>query len=65
MTTCDDDRHEPVTKQEVIGSYGQEYYEAAVAYGRHHHDEAGKPYWMAKEWDTVVGLLEIEGERRS
>src|SRR5208337_701826 len=65
MTTCDDDRREPVTRQEVISTYGQEYYEAALGYGRHHYDLDGEPCWLPHEWDTVVGLLAFEGEARS
>jgi len=64
MTTCDDDRRGPITADEVIEVYGRVYYLAALAYGRHHHDETGEPYWTADEWDTVVGLLEIEGVAR-
>jgi len=61
MTTGDDDRREPITADEVIRDYGREYYLAALAYGRHHHDETSEPYWTADEWDTAVGLIEIEG----
>ena len=65
MTTGNDDRREPITADEVIPDYGREYYLAALAYGRHHHDETGEPYWTADEWDTITGLLEVEGEARS
>ncbi len=65
MTTSGEDPREPITADEVIRDCGREYYLAALAYGRHHHDETGEPYWTADEWDTVVGLLAIEGEARS
>jgi hypothetical protein len=32
-----------------------------VGYGRHHHDEEGSPFWLADEWNTVVGLMLLEG----
>ncbi len=63
MTTGDDDRREPITADEAIRDYGREYYLAALAYCRHHHDETDQPFWTAEEWDTVVGLIEIEGGR--
>ena len=65
MTTRDEDKHEPITGDEVIRDCGREYYLAALAYGRHNHDETGEPYWTAEEWYAVVGLIEIEGESRS
>jgi|GEM_PF-3813961 len=65
MTTQEDDRRDPVTKQEVISTYGQAYYEAALGYERHHYDLVNQPCWLPVEWDTIVGLLEIEGESRS
>jgi len=65
MTTCDDDRREPVTAQEVISTSGLAYYEAALGYDRHHYDLDSQPCWLPHEWDTVVGLLAIEGEARS
>ena len=65
MTTCEGDRREPVTAQEVISIHGQAYYEAVLDYGRHHYDLDGEPCWLPHEWDTLVGLLKIEGEERS
>jgi len=65
MTTGDDDRREPITADEVIRDYGREYDLAALAYGRHPQDETGEPYWTADEWDSVVGLIEIEAGVRS
>ena len=32
----------------MIRDCGREYYLAALAYGRHHHDETGEPYWTAR-----------------
>jgi hypothetical protein len=59
----DEDRHDPVTAREVIRNYGEDYLQDALAFGWHYLDDAGNPYWLAGEWESITGLLEIEKRR--
>ena len=51
---------EPITAALVIRECGSAHFQAAVGYGRHHHDDAGELYWTPDAWDTISGLMAIE-----
>ena len=45
---------------EVISTHGMAFYEKMLAYGCHHTDQGGNPFWTWEEHDRLAGLIEIE-----
>jgi hypothetical protein len=52
-----------ITYDEAVGIYGQDTVEAALVHQRHHHDDDGRPYWIAAELVEAVGLVERERDQ--
>jgi hypothetical protein len=46
----------------VIEIYGLDFYKDAIAHLRHYHDDAGRPYWHAADWEDIEGLIGFEQE---
>lgn len=54
-----------ITTDDVICTLGLSVYDKALAYGRHHTDAEGRPFWTAAEFEATFGLIEIEEKGRS
>jgi hypothetical protein len=53
-----------VTYADAYDLLGWRDVDALVRLGRHHSDPDGKPYWLADEWDDLVGLIAYERRRK-
>ena len=52
-----------VTYDDAAAIYGAAVVEAALWYGRHHHDDAGRPWWSGKALAEALGLVEYEQDQ--
>jgi hypothetical protein len=55
--------HDIITYDDAVTIYGEDTVEAALAHHRHHHDDSGRPHWIAEELVEAVGLVEYEQDR--
>jgi hypothetical protein len=55
--------HEIITYKDAVAMYGREMIEAIMPHDRHHHDESGRPYWLAEELAEAAELVQIERSR--
>jgi hypothetical protein len=54
---------EIIPYEQAVALHGAEMIEAVLRHGRHHHDDGGRPYWLAAELAEALELVAIEESR--
>ena len=54
---------EIVSHEQAVALHGTGTIEAVLRHGRHHHDDSGRPYWIAEELAEALELVIIESSR--
>jgi hypothetical protein len=52
-----------ITAEEIEREHGREILDRMLAYGWHHTDDWGQPYWTHEEAERIFGLMEMEDGR--
>jgi hypothetical protein len=48
---------EIITYDDTLATFGPEELEAIMRHGRHHHDDDGRPYWLASDLAEAADLV--------
>jgi hypothetical protein len=51
-----------ITAEEILRDHGREILDRMLAYGWHHTDDRGQPYWTYEEAERIFGLMAAEDE---
>jgi hypothetical protein len=49
-----------ITAEEVLREHGREILDRMLAFGWHHTDDRGMPYWTTDRAVDIFGLMEIQ-----